>query len=481
MREWHRGGSWRGFRVVAVVLLLATVPVATAVGAPAADSGSSTPRTAAVGASGAVVGTDGTRSVASPGDVDQPGITVTQRVALTPDRPGSLTVTFGFDLPSNVVRFTVRELTRSEVTVLSTSGFASENGDFVWDQETTTPTITARVPVRDGDAEVPMDSATVDAGSWAMAERFYTEARWHYREGTSNPTYTGRVEPTGAGTGGDDMVFLGAHEVTERVVDGQTIRLVVPAATDDVDEAAVLSRLAEARRQLGTDGAPETVHAVALPGSVETAGAGYALGNAFYVAEDGRDGDAATWVHEYVHTEQRFSDDVAWFSEGSAEYYASLFAYYDGRRSFATFHRGTETAADAEVSVAEVSTDAVYTKGQRVAAALDQRVRAATDGERSLRAVIERLNAKEGTVTTDDVEAAAEAVAGTSLDSFFERYVRGTAAPELPDSESSYRPVTATTDRITTREFEPRRTFRDGPRRRFPHFDSPSPRPTTRP
>ena len=464
------GGQRRGARVgsrIVVALLLVTVPVATAAGTTGADPGASRVTDAsASGASGAVAA-EGVRSVAPPDD--RPAITVTQRVALTPDRPESLTVTFRFGLPSNVVRFSVDRLTRSDVTVVSMSGFARRDGTYVWDEETATPTVTARVPVEGRDAELSTDSATVDAGSWAVAETFYTEARWRYSEGTSNPAYVGEVEPVGTGAGGDEMAFLGPHEVHERTVDGQTIRLVVPAATAGVDETAVLDRLAEARRRLGTDDSPGTVTGIALPGSVETDVAGYALGDAFYVADSGRGDRAVTWVHEYVHTEQQFSDDVAWFTEGSAEYLANLLAYRDGRRSFESFHRDTETTVDADTAVAEAESDAVYARGQRVVAALDQRVRAATDGEESVRAVIERLNRADGPVTTADVEAAAESVAGTSLDAFFGRYVRGTAVPELPDSEGAYRPVAGTDDRVTTRGFEPRTPSRNVVSRRSTH------------
>ena len=76
-----------------------------------------------------------------------------------------------------------------------------------------------------------------------------------------------------------------------------------------------------------------------------------------------------------------------------------------------------------------------YNKGQIVGEMLDLAIRNATDGHKSLDAVIRRMNeayAKQGKYydDSDGVRAAAEEVTGTSLDDFFRRYVAGT--DEIP-------------------------------------------------
>jgi predicted metalloprotease with PDZ domain len=76
-----------------------------------------------------------------------------------------------------------------------------------------------------------------------------------------------------------------------------------------------------------------------------------------------------------------------------------------------------------------------YNKGQIVGEMLDLVIRNATDGHKSLDAVMTRMNqayAKQGKYydDTNGVRAAAEEVTGTSLDDFFRRYVSGT--DEIP-------------------------------------------------
>lgn len=76
-----------------------------------------------------------------------------------------------------------------------------------------------------------------------------------------------------------------------------------------------------------------------------------------------------------------------------------------------------------------------YNKGQIVGEMLDLVIRNATDGHKSLDAVMTRMNqayAKQGKYydDTNGVRAVAEEVSGTSLDDFFRRYVSGT--DEIP-------------------------------------------------
>jgi predicted metalloprotease with PDZ domain len=76
-----------------------------------------------------------------------------------------------------------------------------------------------------------------------------------------------------------------------------------------------------------------------------------------------------------------------------------------------------------------------YNKGQIVGEMLDLVIRSATDGHKSLDAVMTRMNqayAKQGKYydDTNGVRAVAEEVSGTSLDDFFRRYVSGT--DEIP-------------------------------------------------
>src|SRR6185503_11107039 len=77
-----------------------------------------------------------------------------------------------------------------------------------------------------------------------------------------------------------------------------------------------------------------------------------------------------------------------------------------------------------------------YEKGLWVGMALDLTLRLATSGRRGLphlfRRLWDRAERRAAPVTEADVRAAAQALAGRSLDTFFDRYVHGTDELPLP-------------------------------------------------
>ncbi|MFB6118562.1 hypothetical protein [Halosegnis sp.] len=64
---------------------------------------------------------------------DGPTIRETQTVALTPATPGSLQVTFQYEIPESVSQLRVQELTAPAVTVTGTDGFSRDGDEYVWD------------------------------------------------------------------------------------------------------------------------------------------------------------------------------------------------------------------------------------------------------------------------------------------------------------------------------------------------------------
>ncbi|PSQ20000.1 hypothetical protein BRD04_09380 [Halobacteriales archaeon QS_9_67_17] len=423
-RRWYRGTS------IALALLLLVGVAAPGAAAKPTDEPASSP-------------TPVVTERAATNTSAQPTIRETQTMTLTP-KAGSVLITFRYEIPDSVTELEIQGLTSSDVTAISTDGFARDGERYVWDGETTPPTITAVVSVPDGSSRLPFGQSSVDTGSWAVVERHSTGISGRFR-GTE-PTIERETAVAGSGVAGDRLAYLGAYETESQVVDGQRIRLVLPAATSDVRSDRALQRLTSARKRFDGETASDTVYAIPLPASVDTAAGGHAAGNAFWIAENGRNAGTTTWVHEYIHTQQQFApfDSTIWFTEGTADYYGNLYGYYDGRISFDQFRGEVATTDDAEVVLADVSAprQGAYTKGERVAAALDLRIRAATDDERTLRAVIQRLNAQGGQVTNADIEQAAEAVSGEQLDGWFDRYVTGVATPEVPEDRDAYAPVT---------------------------------------
>jgi predicted metalloprotease with PDZ domain len=150
------------------------------------------------------------------------------------------------------------------------------------------------------------------------------------------------------------------------------------------------------------------------------------------------------FAHELAHVRQSFTladgDDgpsMHWLLEGMAEYQAAVVELRSGRLPEARFRERVTTDAGADAVLADRSTwsspNVPYDKGERVVAALDAEIRLATDGERSIVDVWRLLNAHEGTVSYGDFVAVVEAVAGTEMRDWLDRYVRSDAAPSVPD------------------------------------------------
>ncbi|MFB6119066.1 hypothetical protein [Halosegnis sp.] len=441
MREWSGGVRCVCSLVVSLLLLLSLASTPVVASAPTAQS-SVSPTVASQPT--AIGGTRTAQTATAANATAAPTIQATQTAALTPDKPGEYRLTLSYSLPDNLLEFYVQNFEDVNATVVSTNGFELRDGEYEWDQETTNPSITLSRSVNDGASPLPFGAINIDTGSWALASDLPVGVHWVYEGGTRAPVFERDFQFTGEGIGGDSLAYLGPYKVRERTVNGQSIKVVIPNATSGVDADQVLTRLANARTRLRTDNGPSTVYGIALPSGIETEAAGTASGNAFFVAGSGRGDGATTWAHEYIHTQQQFYGEPTWFVEGSADYYADLFAYYEGRWSFERFHDATATDADATVVLADVSDprNGGYTKGQRVTAALDQRIRADTDGQKSLRAVLNRLATAESPITNDDVQTAAEAVTGTSYQLFFDNYVYGITAPDVPDEPSAYEPLT---------------------------------------
>jgi hypothetical protein len=161
------------------------------------------------------------------------------------------------------------------------------------------------------------------------------------------------------------------------------------------------------------------------------------------VNEESLDG-AGVLVHEYVHTRQayRANDAVEWFDEGSANYYRELFQYEQGLQSYDDFRSDIVDDGNATGALADreswSAADLEYHHGERVAAALDAKLRQKTDGERTLQDVLRLMNEHEGELSYADFREIVGTVAGTSLDGWLDEYVESGALPSVPDDPALY-------------------------------------------
>lgn len=168
---------------------------------------------------------------------------------------------------------------------------------------------------------------------------------------------------------------------------------------------------------------------------------GYAVPWSAAVRSDFLYGQAVdeVWVHEYIHLQQAwvYEDDFEWFFEASADYLTFRLMARSGTISErAVRERLNDPPAVTASSLANTSSwesfQVPYRKGARVLYALDAKIRAATDGNRTLFAVFRRLN-RQSNFFVDGVQAqeldnavfkrTVENVSGESMDDWLDHWL----------------------------------------------------------
>lgn len=135
------------------------------------------------------------------------------------------------------------------------------------------------------------------------------------------------------------------------------------------------------------------------------------------------------YLHELFHVAAPFRPhaDAHWVTEGLAEYYSIELQHRMGRLSDARFRRALELFAEHGVWHHDFTQTAAPALRNNSAPllmyALDQRIRAATAGQRGLDAVVTSLAREGGTVSTARFLGTVQRVAGKSFSSFFRRHV----------------------------------------------------------
>jgi len=370
---------------------------------------------------------------------------MTQRLSLTPDRPGSIGVTVSYSVPDSLT--TLRTEMPEDATVTGTRGFAPNGSVHEWDEETESPSVTYSFAVNETREVTGPEGADgrylfVDAGEWALFKRPPVSTTWGWRGG--EPVELSRsVETAGPGVAGDWMVYLGQADTRERSAHGQQFRLVVPdraSLSEAPDE--ILDSLTTASNQLRVGDRDDTVVAFAAPTTaVEWGVRGLQYGEADMWIRDAEELDTVenTWLHEYVHTRQDYETTAAtrWSVEGMATYYGAHLAVQQGRAPLSDlgpFLGRGEAPPQSGAVLATPSTwanAANYWKGSLVAGDLDRRIRIATDSERSLQTAFSRLNAHPETVGEGTLAAAVADVGGSPVRDALGRFTTTTAVPEM--------------------------------------------------
>lgn len=375
----------------------------------------------------------------------------------TPAEPGAVTVTYEVTAPARVVSVQpVISGIEAAYAVESASGFRYDDGAGQWTLDSargteTSGTITYTVAAN---ATAFGGYETVETAEWAFLDSRQFPGGVYYRYFGSAPDVVSSYETVGPGYGANGFVFLGSHGTVRQAGDDQTITVVAPdAANARLSASATADLLANVSGRFEIGDRDPTVTAFLAPDPIRSGGRGG--GSAFWVGA-GTYRSTVTTLHEYVHTRQGWTDadvypgtlasDVEWFTEASADYYGGYLAWRAGGLSDESFQEylSTETASYSDAVLQDPDTDSSerknYYKGRRVLAALDIAIRNHTDGNETLETVLRRFNSL-AVESPGYADLRREVVAATneSTGRWLDRYVRTTAAPEIPsDIASAY-------------------------------------------
>lgn len=330
------------------------------------------------------------------------------------------------------------------VRIVNATGFANLSSDlgysFRWDGKTSRPQVTLTV--------------VGQPTSGREDHEYAATSRWGFFPVPSHSAAT-NLSFAGQGFVGDQFILAGPNTVHSSTVGCQDIRLIVPQAANLSESPdSIVNSLASASRQFDAGPRYTYVNAYAVTDPIRRGGA--AETHEFWVHDaatfdfgsEFRGGVilANTWLHEYTHTRQLFTfhstvnlgEKMWWFTEASATYYAvdlTTRQTYASPCNYTYYFWNLSRRRMGNVVLSNQSRwgpheQGQYRKGAVVLSALDQRIRNETNGQRTLDAVVYRMNSHNGTVTYADFKQIVEDVAGTPLDSWLDSQITTSTYPE---------------------------------------------------
>jgi hypothetical protein len=374
----------------------------------------------------------------------------------TPSTIGTVEVTYEVTIPDDVVDFYAYlngSLSQS-FSVTGTSGFSYSSSKGRWEASspqgsTTTASLTYSVDANSTSSFGGYNS--VETNDWALVGFGQLSVSQSWRYFNSPPTYEETTTVDGPGYGGGGRAFLGPVSTSTRSVTGQTVTLVVPDAANPVrSQSNLADDLANVSEFLQVGDRDDRTTAIVAPDPIR--GGGRGGGSAFWVQENST---RTVHLHEYIHTRQAWLDGdlpastdstVEFLTEASADYYQGYLAWdVLGIFDDSEFYNYASTTVKENAVLQDSDSDAAerknYNKGRRVLTALDIRIRQNTDGNRTLAAVFESLNAENGSFSYSDLRNESIALTNQSTGSWLDTYVTTSAVPSIPqDIEAAYYP-----------------------------------------
>lgn len=356
---------------------------------------------------------------------------------LTPESPGTLeTVVTLENLPSDRQ---VRIRKGEGMTVLEADGFSESGLYLVWDGETRNPTLRYRKVINVSAHEIEGQPyySRVDAGDWALFGAY--EPLVFVGDGAGvDRVENWRRRIAGEGLLSEDLVLLGPHEVIERTVEGERLRLVVPdAATPVVPPDRLAGMLENASRTLAVGDHPTRTTIVAATSGVSWSSRRQRLGehSAWVLDDESVAGADNTWLQQYVRLRLDISTEhsTEWLAEAIPEYYSALVQLRTGRIDWTEFNNGVNNVEPTHR--VDLTDPSAWTQrsarryGETVLGGLDWQIRQATDGNRTLDHVVRRYLAQDGGHGVADFLDIVADVAGEETARTAERWVTAEAHP----------------------------------------------------
>lgn len=331
-----------------------------------------------------------------------------------------------------------------------TDGFSeSRRHQCEWDGTTTNPSIRFRYEV---DRTNLGGYQFIDRGGWALLSYPPINTSWRYSGHSMDLTREYAVSQEGITSSDGSIVYLGPHEEEQFRSGGHDFRLAIP------DQASLRAPLEEIMRSLSFAaenfdvGQKEEKVIIAAPSNINWSYEGIQCGDSgFWVVDSTRVSHANnTWVHEFIHTCQEWErhSSTQWLIEGTTNYYSALLTYLEDRISFSAFHRYLTTDQHRRSVLIDphqwTSPNAYYTKGRRVMAALDAKIRTATDGEKTFETVFRRINQDDQPLTNQKLKRIVTDVADHDMSRWFSQYIESPQTPDVPEDEALFSGVTTT-------------------------------------
>ncbi len=240
-----------------------------------------------------------------------------------------------------------------------------------------------------------------ESGYWYSS----TSHTWTYAPLPDHLNVRANYEVKGAGTAGEDFVYLGNYTKHTFEQGCHTVSLVVSNESEiKPGTEEVFHSLRYASSELDVGHRYDDTRIVVIPGQPDPSADGRNYGDESWVTSRGlRNAEVTELViHEYVHSRQRFAGsgtaDTVWFTEATASFYQLKYGYETGAVSASKYNDALENGSSISAELGNSSTWpsrwTEYRRGFTYIAILNEKMLEASEGEYSIEDLIRGVNSR---------------------------------------------------------------------------------------